>query len=295
MDVGERNIGVGDIDLLSELTAGLAAPFSELCPANLYLFRHLHRYRISLGDTPYVRGLTYDGTPHVIALRPLSTEALADLSRHTGLILYPQAAQGGWASTYNPDDSDYIFRLKDLATYTGTARKGPRHLCRRFRRDVGPRDEPFSAGLAADVLAILDAWLADVGQPWAATDFAACREAVALFAPLGLFGLVTYSRDGDPAGFVLASELGDGSAAIHFAKGKRAYPGVFPHLFSRFAENHRHRFTRLNFEQDLGKPGFRQAKRSHGPIGLLHKHRLAVRAEPGFKGDGQSRNRDPAD
>jgi len=284
VDSGERDIGVGDIDRLAELTAGLAAPFSELCAANLYLFRHLHRYRISLGETPYARGLTYDGTPHAVPLCPLSTEALADLSRRTALILYPQAPQDGWASTYNPEDSDYIFRAGDLATYTGTARKGPRHLRRRFRREVGPRDEPFTPGRAADVLAILDAWLADVGQPWAATDFAACREAVALFEPLGLFGLVTYSRDGDPAGFVLASDLGDGSAAIHFAKGKRAYPGVFPHLFSRFAETHRQRFTRLNFEQDLGKPGFRQAKRSHGPLGLLHKHRLAVPAAPGARG-----------
>lgn len=283
MDSCARDLVPDDIELLADLTAGLAAPFSELCPANLYLFRDLHRYRISLGETPYVRGVTYDGTPHAIVLRALPTEALADLSRHTGLALYPQAARDGWPSTYNPDDSDYVFLTEDLATYAGAVRRGPRHMRRRFRRDASPRDEPFTAALAADVLAILDAWQADVGQPWAATDFAACREAVALFEPLGLFGLVTYAGDGDPAGFVLASELGDGSAAIHFAKGKRAYPGVFPHLFSRFAEINRDRFARLNFEQDLGKPGFRQAKRSHGPSGLLHKHRLAAAPDRGPK------------
>jgi uncharacterized protein len=66
---------------------------------------------------------------------------------------------------------------------------------------------------------------------------------------------------------------------VHFAKGKRGYPGVFPHLFSRFAGMYGYRFDRLNFEQDLGKPGFRQAKHSHGPSGFLHKHRLSPPAD----------------
>jgi uncharacterized protein len=270
----EKPVTAGDIDRLRELTSALGTSFSELCAANLYLFRDIHRYRLCLGEASYVQGLTYDGVAHAAPLVHYEDEALVELSRRTGLALYPQSPREGWVWTSNPDDSDYIYSTTDLASYAGAARKAPRNLRRRFRREFEPRDEPFTARHAGEALAILEAWLADVGRPWATTDYAACREAFALFEPLGLMGLVTFTRSGDPAGFLLASALSDGSAAIHFAKGKRRYPGVVPHLFSRFAENEGHRFTHLNFEQDLGKPGFRQAKRSHGPIGLLHKHRL---------------------
>ena len=270
----QRPIAVGDLDRLQELTLDLGAPFSELCAANLYLFREAHAYRLCLEDIPYVRGVTYDGLRHAAPLTRLDDSALTELARRSGLALFPLAPRAGWASTYNPDDSDYLYRASDLSAYVGAARKGPRNMRRRFRRDFEPRDEPLDGRRIEDALAVLEAGLADVGQPWAATDYAACREALTLLEPLKLLGLVTFTRSGDPAGFLLASALADGSAAIHFAKGKRRYPGVFPHLFSRFAEIEGHRFARLNFEQDLGKPGFRQAKRSHGPSALLHKHRL---------------------
>ena len=269
-----RAITAADIGRLHELTGAMRTPFSEMCAANLYLFRDAHAYRLSLDEAPFVQGVTYDGMPHAAPLAALDDDALAELSQQSGLTLYPLAARDQWASTYNPDDSDYVFRSPDLAEYAGPVRKAPRNMRRRFRREFEPRDEPFDGRRTQDGLAVLEAWLADVGKPWADTDYAACREAFALFEPLRLIGLITFTSGGDPAGFLLASPLGDGSAAVHFAKGKRRYPGVIPHLFSRFAEIEGHRFPRLNFEQDLGKPGFRQAKRSHGPSALLHKHRL---------------------
>jgi hypothetical protein len=238
------------------------------------LFRDVHAYRLSLDETAYVRGVTYDGMPHVAPLARLDDDGLAALSRRSGLTLYPVAPRAGWRSSCNPDDADYVFNASDLVDYGGTVRKAPRNMRRRFRREFQPRDELFTLERVSDALAVLDAWLDDVGKPWAATDYGACREALTLLEPLGLRGLVTFTGGGDPAGFLLGSPLGDGSLAFHFAKGKRRYPGVFPHLFSRFAEIEGHRFPRLNFEQDLGKPGFRQAKRSHGPSGLLNKHRL---------------------
>lgn len=267
-----RPLWAANIERLSELTAALGSSFSELCAANLYLFRHAHAYGLSLGETPYLQGTTYDGLPHAAPLVPLDHEALLDLARRTGRTLYPMPPKAGWTSTHNPDDSDYLFRAEDLASYAGACRKAARNLRRRFRADIQPWDEPFTARHLPDALAILDAWLADVARPLANTDYAACREALALVEPLGLVGLVAYTLGGDPARFVLASALGDGSAAVHFAKGKRGYGGG--QLFSRFAEMFGDRFDRLNFEQDLGKPGFRQAKRSRGPSGLLHKHRL---------------------
>lgn len=273
-----RPIAASDIDLLRELTGALGSPLSEVCAANLYLFREVHRYRLI--DDAIVTGRTYDGEDHFLPLTRLPDAELADIAR-AGLSLYPVTRADaeavdrlGLEAVSNPDDSDYVFKASDLATLSGPERKARRNLRTQFRRASQPRDEPFGPQHAADALAVLDAWLADVDQPWSQTDYVACREAIALFQPLGLVGMMSYAGGGEAAGFLLCGRLGDGSAAIHFAKGRRAYPGVFAHLFSRFAELNADQFQLLNFEQDLGKPGFRQAKRSYGPARLLEKCRL---------------------
>jgi hypothetical protein len=276
-----RAVARADIEALGELTAGLASPLSEFCAANLYLFRAVHDYRWAEGPFPAMTGRTYDGAPQLTPLVALSRsqrlEAAANLP--PGEVLYPIAEADAHclATTSNPADSDYLFEAADLANLRGESRKGRRNLRNQFRRAVGPRDEMLDAHNGADALAVLDGWIADVAKPWAQTDYVACREALDLQAALGLEGLITYTSAGEPAGFLLAT-VRRGTAIVHFAKGRRALSGVFPHLFSRFAEVGAGRITHLNFEQDLGNPGFRQSKRAYGPVRLLGKHRLSREA-----------------
>jgi hypothetical protein len=273
-----RRVARADIETLGELTAALASPLSEFCAANLYLFRAVHDYRWADGPFPALTGRTYDGAPQLTPLIALSRSAQLEsaVNLSPGEALYPlaEADAQGLATTSNPADSDYLFEAADLASLRGEARKGRRNLRNQFRRAVGPRDEVLDARNSADALVVLDGWIVDVAKPWAQTDYVACREALELQAPLGLEGLITYTGAGEPAGFLLATHR-RGVAIVHFAKGRRTLPGVFPHLFSRFAEVGAGRFTHLNFEQDLGNPGFRQSKRAYGPAGLLDKHRLS--------------------
>jgi hypothetical protein len=72
---------------------------------------------------------------------------------------------------------------------------------------------------------------------------------------------------------VVASRQGADTAVVHFAKADRTLEGVYPYLFSRFAAGAG--ATWLNFEQDLGKPGLRQAKRALDPVRTLRKCRLS--------------------
>ena len=116
-------------------------------------------------------------------------------------------------------------------------------------------------------------WAAQVGRSAAETDYAACREALACFAALGLHGLLVLDDAGVARGFLIAQSLGGSGAAIHFAKGDRNHPGVYPYMFSQYAA--RTSASWLNFEQDLGKPGLRQAKRALDPQRLSRKYRLS--------------------
>jgi hypothetical protein len=267
----------GDIERLRELTDRLASPLSESCAANLYLFRTVHDYRWAEGPVPAIAGRAYDGAAHLTPLAPLSRTERLRLAAELGAdeVLFPLCAAEaeGLDTSFDPDDSDYVFEVADLASLRGEVRKAKRNLRNQFRRAAAPRDEALGERNRTCAIEALDGWLADVGRSAAETDYLACREALELQAALGLEGLISYTAEGRPAGFLLASVVRD-AAVVHFAKGRRSLAGVYPHLFSRFAEGADGRFARVNFEQDLGKPGFRQSKRGYGPVELLAKHRL---------------------
>src|SRR5690606_2940296 len=111
---------------------------------------------------------------------------------------------------------------------------GRRGQAERFAADCAPELDMDPQDFAADATALLDLWLEETGKPPALTDAAQCREAIALHRELGMRPAVVRAR-GRACGFLLASDLPDGSRAVQFAKATRRLPGVYPWLFSRYA------------------------------------------------------------
>ena len=278
-----RPLRLDDAAWIGPAARAAMSPLSESAFANLYLYRDVHRYRVVEGALPHVLGETYDGEAVAV---PLFDPVAAPVDEVRALLgpsrrLYP--VEASWAghlvdlytADWNDADSDYVYDAARMRGLTGL--KVRRSQADRFEAAANPRVQPIDT--PADeraALAVLDQWLADVAKPWAATDYAACREAIEMRAALGLFGLVVFAGR-EPGGFVLASEIAPDMAAVHFAKGLRSLDGVFPYMFRRFAQDHP-RCDWLNFEQDLGHSGFRQAKRSYRPARMQRKYRLRPRA-----------------
>jgi hypothetical protein len=268
-----------------ELRARLRGPFSETSFANLYLFRRVHNYRVIEGPLPHVEGRTYDGTRHLLPLfDPVtaSPEALRRLLRG-GRVLYPVSeettlalAAQGFVAAWNDADSDYFYNAEAMSELEGARAK--RSQARKFEREWNPEVRDVEGSTLADAQCVLDRWQADVDKPWAQTDYEACAEALGLRDQLGMFGLVTYAK-GEPAGLVLTSEAADGTVVVHFAKGGRAFDGVFPYMFRELARRVKSSSRCLNFEQDLGNPGFRQSKRAFAPAAWLRKYRVGLQGE----------------
>jgi hypothetical protein len=277
-----RPLRLEDAARIAEPLCAIAAGLSESVFANLFLFRNVHGYRLHEGPLPHITGRTYDGVATVL---PLFDVRAADVSAVRRLLgadrwLYPFAESraedlgGDYAAAWNDDDSDYVYAADRMRSFDGL--KTRRQQLRRFEGSPGVSVRPLDDdAAAADAQAVLDRWQADVAKPWAATDYAACAEALAHRTVLGLSGLIVEVA-GDPAGFVLASRISSDMAAIHFAKGLRRYDGVFPFMFRAFALEHPG-LARLNFEQDLGNPRFRQTKRSYRPLYMARKFRLRPR------------------
>ena len=272
---------LGHRAMLSPLIAALGTSLSEYSFANLFLFRQAHAYWVVAEPLVHILGTTYDGLRHAMPLVPvaaLDRSAVSILLRQADM-LYPiaegeraAAERLGLTAAAKDADADYLYAADRLAALQGGALKRKRSQANAFDVAENPVTLPLGPETEAAALAILDGWLADVGRAPVATDYTACREALKHRAALGLEGLVVLSRDGTPLGFLMAGGLADGSKAVHFAKGRRAHAGVYPWMFARFAA--RCDAARLNFEQDLGKPGFAQAKRAFDPIARLAKYRL---------------------
>jgi hypothetical protein len=267
--------------LLAELAA-LIAPtgsgLSEYSLANLYLYRGRHHYRFHRSPVPHIRGVTYDGAVHALPLGPLSAGSAARLLDECDCI-GPLGAEApalaaalgldcGWVEA----DSDYVYDAARLAALAGA--KAKRAQARAFEAQHNPDFVPLTGGRMLLAEEVLGGWFADVGRAPGDTDFAECREALKLRDALGLEGWLAMVV-GEPVGFILAGPAPDGSRIVHFAKGRRAYAGAYPWMFARYAA--RIGTGPINFEQDLGKPGFAQAKRAFAPAARLHKYRLRRR------------------
>jgi len=110
------------------------------------------------------------------------------------------------------------------------------------------------------------------GKAAGEADEAACLEALAQAARLGLEGLV-FSVRGQAVGFVLVQELQPGLLVVRFAKGLDSHIGIYPYMFQQLSRSFARAPHWLNFEQDMGHPGFRRSKRSYQPHALLDKWR----------------------
>lgn len=266
------------LPVLRPLIAATRSPLSEYSLANLLLFRERHAYRFHETPVPHVRGTTYDGARHALPLARLDAAQCAALLREVDCIA-PLADDAlaladafGLRCDWRDADSDYVYDAERLAVLAGA--KAKRAQARSFAREHQPEALPLDARTIALAEAVLEGWQEDVGRDDADTDHRECREALKLHDLLGLEGLVVTVR-GAPVAFLLSGPAADRSRIVHFAKGRRAFSAAYPWMFARFAA---HVGTdRINFEQDLGKPGFAQAKRAFAPITQLRKYRLRDR------------------
>lgn len=267
---------------LEKLLHAVGDGLSEYCFSNLYLFRHVHDYKVLAHELPCISGKTYDGHRYLMPLFDLSTvphaSLLALMDGHDFFFPVSEPAMAQldrirFQASFNDDDSDYLYGVDKLSSYRGTKLGKKRNLMKQFLARHEPRWEMFRTELAEDAREILEQWQADKGKAPQETDYCPCQEAIRLSEPLGLKGLITYAGS-DPAGFLLAKEVHPGVLAIHFAKGKDRYVGVFQYMFNRFASHFREGTRFINFEQDLGNRNFRQTKRSYCPDRLLPKYRV---------------------
>jgi len=261
--------------------AALPDGMSEITFADIYLFRHVHRYKVSQLAEDLIVISGQDAEPFFILPFGLPPEhVLAELFERFGMTKCSSAFQAeqlsrmGYRVWEDRDNFDYLYRREEMASLSGRKLHKKKNLVNQFLRKNTCVIEPLLAGRVGDALAILEAWRQQQESPG---DYAAAREALENMESLQLCGNVFYVND-EPAAYSLGEELAQGRMWVtHFEKAvaRDQYKGIYQYINQAFISTLPEKYELVNREQDLGDPGLRQAKESYKPVGFVKKYRAA--------------------
>jgi len=267
-------LGLQHQEELETCIQALQSPFSEYSFANLYLFRHQHDYALMrTREGLFIRGKTYDSKRFLMPLFDLRTLAPSALKSHLQTVdfFYPIPEEylpmTPLQATFSESDSDYMYHLEQIRTYPGRHLQGQRNHVHQFEAHYQSESQLITSELKPALHQVLEDW----GR---GDDYAACYEAIELLEQLKLFGRV-YFVEKRPVGFLIGERQSTTNCVLHFMKGDTSVKGIYPYMYQDFAKHLENDVEWLNWEQDLGDRGLKQAKASYHPERLLKKMRLS--------------------
>ena len=286
-----REITLEDKPLLDRLFLELQPRISELTFANLFLFRKVHDYRLTLaGDAVLALGQGYDGSRHFLPPFGGDVGAATRQLLAAGLTLY--GADDAFLERYLPagglevvpdrDNFDYLHLKQEMALLNGKDYHRKKNRVNYFMVRHRFTVESYHAGHLEGALALLEEWRRvrlSMAPSSVQGEVEGAGEALRLHGELGLSGVVVLV-DGVVKGFALGERLNRETAVCHFEKADLFMEGLYQLLDREFS---RLLFTDcqyLNREQDLGELSLRQAKLSYHPCQLLAKYRVRRPCHP---------------
>ncbi len=260
---------------------------SELTFANLYLFRKVHNYKLSmLNGSIVVFGRGYDGLEYFLPPLGGDEAAASEKMLKDGLMLFgDEEFIAGWSDGDNSDrvedrDSfDYLYLREEMATLPGNRFHKKKNRISYFTARHEYQTDLLSTGDVADCRKLLLTWHRSVNfirDKAVDFDFEACDEALVMLKELGLQGVVV-RVDGIVSAFALGEKLNDNTAVCHFEKADPYMEGLAQLVNREFSIRLFNDCIYINREQDLGEPGLRNAKLSYHPVRLVTKFRITAK------------------
>lgn len=256
----------------------------SLCHADGWLFIHraarsdvrYRTYLFPLGDGNLREAadlLTEDAAAHRAKVRfeTLTEHQAEELNR-----LYP----GRFRTAEDRDMSEYIYRKDRIAELSGHGAVTKRYESRTFRKNYAGRAavSMITPADLAEIRAFQEKWLESkrTDASWVNLKHENQSIEIALnhYEALGLEGLVL-RIDGKVYGYVYGCRLSGNCLDMAVEKADRNLLGIYSFLNQEFAIKCGEGCIYLNWEEDVGVPGLRQAKLSYKPDILLKKYILS--------------------
>ncbi len=270
--------------LLYEKLRHIDTSISEYSFSNLYLFRELHKYSVIFDKEVFIEGITYDYKSYIMPTgnpMEISIEYLKTIMKDYDY-LFPIDEK--WLSHFKSEDfkvtaddgeTDYIHSIEKMSSYPGKKLHKKRNLLKQFLSRYEYEALPLTNERLNDARIILKEWQEELDLPPEGTDFHECSEAIDLYETLVLCGGIYYVEE-EPAAFIIGEEINETHFALHFAKARRKFKGIYQFIFNNFAKIMPSKYCCFNFEQDLGMESLRQAKSTYIPDNMVKKYRVSI-------------------
>ncbi|MDD5208003.1 MAG: phosphatidylglycerol lysyltransferase domain-containing protein [Elusimicrobiales bacterium] len=223
---------------------------------------------------------------------PAELADIAKRSRHTRYYYVPQdyfeknkaGLEDFFTAAEQPGYMDYLYNTGDLAGLPGHKYAKKRNLVAQFCKQTAAvrkvEVEALKPANNAACLALLDRWAHDP-EAGAQLDMLNC-ERKAIMNGLKHFDLlelngVLVKVDGEIAGFAFGSRLSEGVFVLNFEKALDSYKGIYQFLDKELALSLPHRYSFINKESDLCKPGLAKTKESYYPAFKTKSYTLTLK------------------
>lgn len=280
-----ERINLSHKEILFEPLKNIKLALSEYSFSNLYLFREIHQCEVLFDKEIFIKGKTYDGFTYIMPtkdIRGLDSSYLKQILMQ-GDFLYPIPEE--WLESFNPDefefqyndaDSDYIYDIRKMATYSGNKLHKKRNLLKQFQRLYEHQAFPLTNERIDDAFKVLEAWQSESGLAPGENDYYPCLEALKKQDVLVICGGIYYVEH-EPAAFFLGEEIKDDMFVICFAKACKKFKGIYQYMYNNIAKIFSEKYKYFNFEEDLGSQALKLAKSSYSPQTMLKKYRVSLR------------------
>lgn len=290
-----KNIELGQKPRLDDIFSAEASHSADFCFGNIYMWDKRFRQSVQIAGERLVT-LLHRGSEPFFAFpvgsgdiapamelmlsycgsRGISLKLCGLEDKHRELLC--RQYTGRFEYQEDRDFSDYIYRVSELASYSGKRLHAKRNYCNRFevRFKDSWRYVPISCDMIPDCLDMLDAWERSSAERLAAgidDEHDAILRCFENFSYLGLEGGALYA-DGRLIGFSVGERISPDCYCTHFEKAYADIDGAYAMLCRETARrivSEHPEICYVNREDDMGNPALRKSKLSYKPDHILEK------------------------
>lgn len=171
----------------------------------------------------------------------------------------------------SPENQDYIYLSKDLATLEGKKYHAKRnHISKFYKTYSDVHFETLDNSNKNDALFVALEWCRENNvNTENYEELKAIKESLENFDEFKMNGAVLYVED-KPIAMTLGSEISSIIFDVNFEKGLREYDGVYAVINNEFSKTLT-TYKYINREEDMGLEGLRKSKLSYNPIIILDR------------------------